>query len=499
MVAVEDFFKDNVRLPSAPPIAIRILEIIKQENFSFNELVGVIQSDPALVSRILRLVNSGLYSLPKKVGSIHLAATVLGVNAVKNIALSFTIVGVFSGKRTDQFDFNHFWRRSVMSAVGAYLIRSTVNIKSDETFIVALLQDIGVATMFTCYPEEYSKVLDEKSAAGLPVTTVEKNIFGVDHQEVGSEVLKRWGLPESVYMPIRYHHHLENAPRDIRTICDVLWASDRVSAVYYGSSAAKNMRSAQQVLSSTFGLDEQQTVSLIDTVAEKSREVFAQYEIESAGIKPFTQILQDANQELSQLNLSYDMLVMEYKQAKERAERFAVELQGANRKLRELVFRDSLTGLYNRRFFRENILRQIGHSRRKNSPFSLILFDLDHFKNVNDTYGHHRGDLVLQEVSRQMEALFQATDTIARYGGEEFAVLLPDSNLAIGLARAEACRAVIEKMGILADGSLIRISVSVGVAAYDPAHPTTIDEIVKAADEALYRSKQQGRNRVTGK
>ena len=348
MSAVEDLLKDNLRLPSAPPIAIRIIDIVQQKNFSFSELVTVIQSDPALVSRILRLVNSGFYSLPKKVGSIEMAVTVLGANAIKNIALSFTIAGVFK-EQNDRFDFNHFWRRSAVSAVAADLISNAVTFKNDETFIVALLQDIGVATLFTCYRDQYLKVLDEKAVSGLPVTTVEKQIFGFDHQEVGSELLKQWGLPETVYLPIRYHHDLNDAPPGIKTLCNILWASDRISAVYYGSSSAKSIRSVQEMLLLTFGLNENQSGSLIDTVAEGSRELFAQLEIESAGIKPFTEILEEANKELSRLNLSYEMLVLEYKQAKEKSERLALELQVANERLSDLAFRDGLTGLYNRR------------------------------------------------------------------------------------------------------------------------------------------------------
>jgi diguanylate cyclase (GGDEF)-like protein len=498
MNAAEELLKDNLRLPSAPPVVIRILDIVQQKNFSFSELVAVIQSDPALVTRMLRLVNSGFYSLPKKVGSIETAVTVLGVNAVKNIALSFTIAGVFKDKPTHKFDFNHFWRRSAVSAVAADLISNAISFKSDEMFIAALLQDIGVATMFTCRPELYSKVLDEKAVSGLPVTVIESQIFGFDHQEVGSELLKQWGLPESVYIPIRHHHDLDHAPANARTMCNVIRASDRISAVYYGSSSARNIRDAQQILSSTFGLDEHHTGPLIDTVAERSRELFSQLEIESAGIKPFTQILEEANKELSRLNLSYEMLVMEYQQAKEKSERLAVELQTANQKLRDLAFRDGLTGLYNRRFFRDAMVREAARAQRSNRPLALMLFDLDHFKNINDTYGHQRGDIVLQAVSREVERTVRVSDTVARYGGEELVVLLPEMNLAMALRRAEACRSAIEKMEIQAEGIVIRVQVSVGVSVFDPARPSSLDSIIAAADQALYRSKRQGRNRVTG-
>src|SRR5262249_44067841 len=121
-VTVEEFLKQDVRLPSPPSIAVRIIDVVKHDDFSFNQLASIIQSDPALAGRILSVANSSLYALPRKVSTIEMAVAVLGANTLKNIALSFTLPQVFQGSRAERFDFDHFWRRSITAAVAAQLL-----------------------------------------------------------------------------------------------------------------------------------------------------------------------------------------------------------------------------------------------------------------------------------------------------------------------------------------------------------------------------------------
>jgi diguanylate cyclase (GGDEF)-like protein len=497
MSALEDLLKDDVRLPSPPAIAARILEIVKREDFTFRQLAAIIQSDPALAARILRLANSGFYSLPKKVSNIDTAVAVLGLNTLKNIALSFIISEAFDDTR-GRFDFDRFWRRSITAAVAGELIATAVHFKNDETFISTLLQDIGVAAMFVCRGEEYVKVLEDKALTGLPISKVERQAFGFDHQEAGAWLLQNWGLPESVYLPIRYHHDPESAPPHLTNLCNIVRASDRLAAIYYGSNQARNVRSATEMLSKKFGLPEGQAAELIDAVAEKSIAILSQFEVEPGNIRPFSQILQEANEELSRLNLSYQMLVLEHKEAKEKAERLALELKAANDRLRDLAFRDGLTDLYNHRYFQEAIAREVTRADRYQRPFCLVMFDLDNFKRINDTWGHQRGDLVLQMVAQEIKRNTRKSDLIARYGGEEFAMILHEAKLPGALSRAEVCRAAIAAAQIQADGFVIRTTISAGVAVYDPAQPIGKDQLLAAADQALYRSKRAGRNRVSG-
>jgi diguanylate cyclase (GGDEF)-like protein len=486
-----------VRLPSPPSIAVRILDVIKSEDFSFNDLAGIIQSDPALASRIMRLANSGLYAMPKGVSSIEKAIAVLGANAVKNIALSFVLSRVFQGPRGERFDFDVLWRRSTTAAVAGELLSAEIGFKSEDTFIATLLQDVGIAVMFLCRSDDYLSVLDEKVVTGLPITTVERRVFGFDHQEVGAELLKMWDLPENVYQAIRHHHDPSHAPRELKTLCDVVRTSDRLSAVYYGTGTARNVSGVKELLARTFGLSEARSATLIDAVAVKSVELLRQFDFDPGQLRPFSQILQDANEELSRLNLSFEVLVMEHKEAKQKAEQLARELQRANEKLRSYAFHDSLTGLYNFRYFQEAMAKELARAERHKHPVALLLFDVDDFKTINDSHGHQAGDFVLKSIGERLVLKTRSSDVVARYGGDEFVMILPETEIAGARIKAERCREAIETLEIKVDDLVIRTTLSVGVAVYDSHHAGPKDTLIDRADRGLYRSKRDGRNRVT--
>jgi diguanylate cyclase (GGDEF)-like protein len=494
---VEKLLKDDIRLPSPPAIAVRILDLVKRDDFTFRSLGEIIQADSALTSRILRLANSACYSLPQKVSNFDTAIAVLGGNALKNIALSFIIAQAFQGKRGDRFDFSRLWRRSVTSAVAGQLISAEIGLKNEDTFITTLLQDIGIGAMFLCRRNDYLSVLDEKAVSGRPLCVVEREIFDFDHQEVGSEMLKMWGLPENVYLPIRYHHDAESAPLELRPLCRVIHASDRLSAVYYGSGSVRNVRRSKELLSYAFDLSEKRALDLIDAVAQRSDEILSQFNIESKKTQSYSEILQKANEELSRLNFSCETLIVEFKESKARAELLATELKAANAKLRNAAFRDDLTALYNHRFFHESLTGEIESAERYRHPVSVILLDVDNFKTINDTYGHQSGDSVLRAIGQYLLRTSRASDIAARYGGDEFVVLLRDTTLDGARIRANTICSEIAATPIEMDGVSVGITVSVGVAGYHQRAPVSKNELVNLADKAMYQSKHDGRNRVS--
>lgn len=495
---IDQMIADGINLPSPPVIAVRILNAVQQEDSSLSELTEIISTDPALAAKMLRVANSGFYSLRYEVSSIEKALTVLGVNILKNIALSFIIARELSGTHDQGFDFTYFWRRAVTAAVAAELLAAQIDHQSDDTFVTTLLSDIGILVLHNSMSEDYAQVFEEKKLADDKIATIETRLFGINHAEIGSGILERWGLPGSICLPIRYHHKPEEAPQENQQAAAILQTADRLSAIYHDPNSGEKMRHLQTELNTQYGLTEDQILRLVDAVAERSIDILGTFEIDPGDLKPYSQMLQEANNELGRLNLSYEQLVMEFKNAKEETDRLAAELREANTKLRELVFRDGLTGLYNHRYFQEMVEREIDRSDRYRTSFCLIMLDLDFFKQINDSHGHPGGDLVLMNIAHVIKKTVRPSDIVARYGGEEFAVILPETDQRGLKIFSERLRRSVECTATLIEHREVKVTISIGGACYNPAkNPIDKKVIIDTADRALYESKHNGRNRFT--
>jgi diguanylate cyclase (GGDEF)-like protein len=171
--------------------------------------------------------------------------------------------------------------------------------------------------------------------------------------------------------------------------------------------------------------------------------------------------------------------------------------KSAERQLEALARTDPLTSLLNRRAFFEAAERAWARAQRQGHIATVLMFDLDHFKGVNDRYGHHAGDSVLQRVAATCQGQLREGDLFARYGGEEFICLLGEGTAEAGVALAERLRVCIERAEIVVDGQLIPVTLSVGVAGGYARRDESLTQLISAADQMLYQSKAGGRNRVT--
>ncbi|APW44401.1 sensor domain-containing diguanylate cyclase [Rhodoferax saidenbachensis] len=171
------------------------------------------------------------------------------------------------------------------------------------------------------------------------------------------------------------------------------------------------------------------------------------------------------------------------------------EISVLQTRLREQANRDSLTGLYNRRYLDDTLARELARCKREGQPLSLMLIDIDHFKRVNDTYGHPAGDEVLRALARMLNTHARSGDVACRYGGEEFLMLLPHMPLQTAMQRAEQWRADFGTATLVFGDFHIQATLSVGIATY-PGDGTSPETLIANADLALYRAKNNGRNRV---
>jgi len=167
----------------------------------------------------------------------------------------------------------------------------------------------------------------------------------------------------------------------------------------------------------------------------------------------------------------------------------------AREELRFNATHDVLTGIVNRGVALHALQQEHARQIREGGSFGLILADIDHFKLVNDTYGHICGDEVLREVTRRMKGCVRPYDTVGRYGGEEFLIVVPSSEGLGALQLADRIRTAIEAAPVSTQSAQIKLTASFGVAASTSARPLTPDVLLRLADEALYRAKKQGRNR----
>ncbi len=173
------------------------------------------------------------------------------------------------------------------------------------------------------------------------------------------------------------------------------------------------------------------------------------------------------------------------------------ELQERNQELEKLNTLDALSGIHNRRHFDKRILAELRRSRRELTPLALVMFDIDHFKRVNDNYGHLTGDEVIRSVAHiAQEQLNRSADEIFRYGGEEYALILPNTEVDGAAMIAEKVRAAVESLVIQGSSEKVRCTISLGVAVSDARQAMSPEQLIEQSDSALYKAKQSGRNQV---
>jgi diguanylate cyclase (GGDEF)-like protein len=204
-------------------------------------------------------------------------------------------------------------------------------------------------------------------------------------------------------------------------------------------------------------------------------------------------------QELTNLNASYEALVHSLEGIIAQKQLLEQELREVNARLERLASVDELTGLLNRRALEAALRRDLALADRERKALSILLLDIDHFKKVNDTWGHQTGDAVLTMVGTTLTQSLRGSDVAGRYGGEEFMCLLPATDVAGAKVVAERLRAAFLDRSVPTRDSSIGITVSIGSASVcGPGCRDALEVIVRRADECLYRAKAEGRNRVVG-
>jgi diguanylate cyclase (GGDEF)-like protein len=205
-----------------------------------------------------------------------------------------------------------------------------------------------------------------------------------------------------------------------------------------------------------------------------------------------------SSEDLNTAEISSETFGSEERLARTFAEQSALAL--ANLNMRDILkmqsIKDPLTGLFNRRYMEESLDRELKRASRKKSSLGVLMIDVDHFKNLNDTFGHEAGDAVLRSLGSLLKTHFRGEDIVCRYGGEEFTVILPETSREVAQKRSSELFEAIKQLSVQHQGQLLpSVSLSIGVAMYGE-QGTTPDSLLRAADSALYLAKKRGRDQV---
>jgi len=489
-------------LPSLPAIASQILELTALEEVPLVDVIDLITQDIGLSAKILKVANSAFYNFPQKIGSVQQAVSLLGVNAVRSLVLSFSFLSMGQEKEFRQFDYTTFWEQSLVAASAARLIaEQTGRIDPEEMFSHALLQNVGQLIFALTLPDRYDQILQQQLTGSRQTDIeLEEEFLGLSHTVSGEEVARIWGLPESITTSIRYHHtptHYQGDNPHHALAVKIVYLSDLLARIFRSATPLHIQQEFEQKAHQLLELEPaeiQTTFRLIKKEIEKSARFFG---VSINPVPSVAEILQEANIRLSLLNYSYEEMNRELKQAKNALEELRLQLSERNRHLERLANLDGLTEIHNHRYFQSFLRTEIKRASRTQRPISLLLADIDHFKQFNDRYGHQNGDFILKELCRVVRVLLRKYDLMARYGGEEFAFVLPEANEKMAGVVAEKIRRTVEEHDFF-DGSLhYRVTLSIGATtAHCADEDLCPNTFIEQADQALYAAKNQGRNQV---
>lgn len=617
MTAIEQL-RLNGGLPSPKGVALAIMQICQRDDASLEEIARVVQTDPVTSSRLLHMANAA-HSAGRPVASIPDAIMRLGLEAVRQLAMGFSLVDQYREGSCRSFDYVAFWSHSLLMAVAMHELGKLTRIASpDELFACGLMARIGHLALATLYPDDYSRLLQMRSDNMLEL---EREHLHVDHNQLTGLILADCGIPKALAEPVHFHETPEasgfaDGSRPHK-LTHLFYQARRLADL--GSAAADDRAgkaSELMLLGGKIGLDADQTGELVDQILVRWRDWSSLLKVPAATLPPFAELVSrspraganelasakprvlwvahdpavrvvlgetlqgllgpqvqsaengeqglamalqmmpqivvvDAHMPVmdgwalcralratawgqsiylmvlsspdataaqqtldSHINdcltapvlastlqirltaaMQYVKLLNHWEQDRAQLKQFSAELAISNRKLERYALTDLLTGLQNRRAGMDSLLQAWGASVRSGDPVTVMMIDIDSFKDVNDTWGHATGDQVLIDVAAVIRASARKEDSVCRMGGEEFFVLCRGSNLEASLHAAERLRQKVAGLKIRVEKAEVTVTISIGLAARE-AGMSDLGALVNAADKALYAAKQQGRNRT---
>lgn len=478
---------DNTQQAPLSVAALQIVQASLREDTSVATLAGYAERDPAFALRVLSLVNSAAFGSARKVGDVRQASNLLGVRGLRNIGLSLALTDMVPRNGEGDLLLSCCVRRAVACRLLAQTLRRP---DPEGHFTTGLFLDVGFLSRARTDLESATQVVR------LPARTrvvFERSLGLMDHVRLGGQAATQFHLPAEVLDAIE-HHHDATPPKE--GLAQLAWIAERVAALFEGGNAdaLRNEARAAMALVGVSAADADALAGQLPGLAAQAAQ--------GMGCDGITEelvaaTLVDVNRSLAELNANYEVLVHRLEALIGEKEELTRSLEAANRELEVQATSDALTGLANRRAFEAALTRDLARADRDRTSVSLLALDVDHFKKVNDTYGHAVGDMVLAAIGQALKSTLRGGDLPARIGGEEFVAILPNTDLAGAVVTAERLRKLVSEQRVKVPGGALGVTASFGVSTVQgPGCGAGGLALKERSDRALYAAKRNGRNRV---
>ncbi len=481
-------------LPSPPTIAVQIISLANDPEINFKRVIQVVNCDPALASKILRIANSPLYPYGKKVENLHQALMVLGVNATISLALSFSLTTSLKTATHSGLDYDLYWKRACMASTASQVLGDTCQVTEiEELRLAGLLQDLGMLALDQIFPDLYGSHTGQQSIHASLIKH-EQHCLGVTHGAVGSWLLTQWNLPDRLRLAVNGSDDPARVPaQDERaTFASCVCLSGMIAEIFLREADDVYLQNVKQLAQSLLQLEPQALMDILETVKERLPDTARIFETDLQTWNDPQTILDSARESLLARNLQALKQVEELRISNANMEAQFLSLEESHRY-------DPLTGTLNRAHLDKCLETSFERAVAHNECLTLIFGDLDKFKLVNDTYGHQAGDVVLQSTARLLLSLLRTTDMVGRFGGEEFVLILPKSETAGAKIVADRILTAFRNTAHEVDDQQnLTVTISLGIATHTPEKPyANFSDLLLHADEAVYFSKAHGGDQYT--
>jgi len=488
---LEARIQSQVDFPSPSRVAVEVIALARDPDAQINKVAEAIGRDPAMAAKLLRIANSAFYAQRRASSNIRQALVIIGLNAALTLALSFSLVSSLRNLKPNGVDYRRYWRRTLIAATAARAFGETIKLgHEEELFLAGLLQDVAILAIDRSARDFYAKLQPDFSHKAL--SDYERQQLGKDHAVIGGTLLKSWNLPERLYEAVARSHTPDDptiAPGMTKFVRCIALGSDLADAALSKSRAIALVAVADRA-GALLGLRDEQFTESVTRVLKLIPEAEELYETGIIAAEDAETLLAQARELLILRNLHSLQEVNALKETAGILLTKTEELEDQNK-------RDPLTGTLNRNWLDRVLDREFTQAIMFARSLSVALVDLDHFKTVNEHFGHAAGDKVLQACAQMLNANVRGSDMVGRYGGEEFLIVFPGTDREIAQKVCERIVGVMSKLDHQIANARVTTTVSVGIATFRPQQKfANANELVSAADHALYAAKLRGRNCV---